>query len=110
MARCEAAIGVTERRSALDAAYEAEIPASLLAVFEDQLDKLKAVHSALKRGSVEVLRKALKNGDEVGVKLVELAEAKVIYADWHKANHELEVSLSVTHPDRLREAIRAALE
>jgi hypothetical protein len=108
IAGCEAAVGVDERRASLDAAYKAEVPAILLEVFEEQLEKLKSVHSALKRGSVEVLRKALKYSDRIGVKVVELAEAKVVYADWHAASHELEVSLSVTHAERLRDAIAAA--
>jgi len=78
-------------------------------MFEDQLEKLRAVHSALKRGCVEVLRKALKNADQVGVKLVETAEAKVIYSEWKSADNEVEVSLAVTKADRLRKAIKAAL-
>jgi stress response protein SCP2 len=103
----EDSAGVPQRIETLDAAKI--VPDPLLEVAKEQLACLKALHAALRRGSVEVLRKALKNAIQVGVKDVETNEGSVIYNEWRLAYHEVEVATAVLRTGRLRRALVEAL-
>jgi len=109
LADVEKSVGIDERQKSLQGAREGEVPASLIARAEIQVDCLREVLAAHEQGDVPRTRKALKMATVAGVKDVELSEIRLVFANWTKLNREVEVSVSLGRTQRLTEAIDVAL-
>ncbi|CAE7357666.1 unnamed protein product [Symbiodinium sp. CCMP2456] len=102
------AAGIEEREKTLADAVAYSIPAELLKRFEIELEELKALHDAIRHGDPEVLRECIEKCEDLGIKVVELLEARVLYRDWEAACQKIEVEASVQRVEPLRTAIKAA--
>eukprot|EP00928_Gymnodinium_smaydae_P042646 TRINITY_DN28687_c0_g4_i2.p1 TRINITY_DN28687_c0_g4~~TRINITY_DN28687_c0_g4_i2.p1 ORF type:complete len:1960 (-),score=560.78 TRINITY_DN28687_c0_g4_i2:54-5786(-) len=102
------AVNRDARLVALEAAREALLPEQLLEPFVEQYESLGSLHEALERGHVEVLRQRLRRAEDAKVKPIELAEARVVYADWSAAEREVQASASLCQTAQLRSAISRA--
>jgi len=107
--KVEAAAGIDERKESLQAARAARLPQQLLTKADLQLRNLRNVHWALERGSLEVLRAAVKTAEASGVKPAELTNANTVFQSWSCATREFEVAMARQQALRLRKAIAAAL-
>ncbi|CAE7664158.1 DRC9, partial [Symbiodinium pilosum] len=102
------AAGIEEREKTLADAVAYSIPAELLKRFEIELEELKALHAAIHQGDPEVLRECIEKCEDLGIKVVELLEARVLYRDWASACQKIDVEASVQRLEPLRKAIKAA--
>lgn len=102
------AAGIEEREKTLADAVAYSIPAELLKRFEIELEELKALHDAIRHGDPEVLRECIEKCEDLGIKVVELLEARVLYRDWEAACQKIDVEASVQRVEPLRAAIKAA--
>ncbi|CAE7217835.1 DRC9 [Symbiodinium necroappetens] len=102
------AAGIEEREKTLADAVAYSIPAELLKRFEIELEELKALHDAIRHGDPEVLRECIEKCEDLGIKVVELLEARVLYRDWEAACRKIDVEASVQRVEPLRAAIKAA--
>lgn len=105
-----AAAGVEEREQTLQAAVDYQVPAELLKRFEIELEELKNLHDAIRHGDPEVLRECIEKCEELGIKVVELLEARVLYRDWAAACAKVDLEGSLERVEHLREALKGAKE
>jgi stress response protein SCP2 len=110
MDRLVTSTGDAERQEALEAAKDAKLPEPLLEAAELQLQCLKTLHVCLKRGCVDMLRKALKDADQSGVKATETDEARFTYNEWRLSERKVEVGIAISRTDELRRALQEALD
>ena len=103
-----AAAGVEERERTLQAAVDYTVPAELLKKFEIELEELKNLHAAIRQGDPEVLRECIEKCEELGIKVVELLEARVLYRDWAAACDKVDLEASLERVEHLRQALRDA--
>ncbi|CAJ1395151.1 unnamed protein product [Effrenium voratum] len=102
------AAGIEQREETLKAAVEYSIPAELLKKFEIELEELKNLHAAIRQGDPEGLRECIEKCEELGIKVVELLEARVLYRDWAAACEKIDVEATVERVEQLRSALKAA--
>lgn len=103
-----AAAGVEERERTLQAAVDYTVPAELLKKFEIELEELVNLHAAIRQGDPEVLQECIEKCEELGIKVVELLEARVLYRDWEAACEKVDLEASLERVEHLRQALRDA--